>query len=112
MSRRKVGGKGPLDSVEEELENQNDIVSGSLDQSSTGTDVTEEASVSSSNNKQRSVRNVEYLVLGTDHEGAEVVICSFRTLHQLRKYYLPLSGAFRHSYHHVRWLKAKSIMGG
>ncbi len=52
-------------------------------------------------------RDVEYLVTGIDGEGTTVILCSFNTMHQLRKYFFPMRGAFVHSYRNIRFLKAK-----
>lgn len=112
MSRRKVDDAERQESLSEVLKDADGVEFKPLDVVQSKTEASGNPEASPGNHKPRSTRNVEYLVCGTDAEGAEIVICSFPTLHQLRKYYLPLSGAFRHSYRNIRWLKAKCLMGG
>lgn len=112
MGKSKAKDRGPLESAREQLDIMADPVptvsDGTLERVANIVD----PKTSLAGNGKRTPRNVEYLVLGTDIEGAEIVLATFTTLHQLRKYYLPLSGAFRHSYRNVRWLKARDVTGG
>lgn len=63
------------------------------------------------NVRPKKPRDVTYLVVGDNVEGVTVIMCSFGTLHQLKKYYNPLASAFRGSYRNIRFMKAKPITG-